>query len=977
MEEPNPFKNRNINTEGGHYNERIEGDYIQGNILKQITNIFIGRKYSSELANSRDRVQQIQLNQVSTEVESRINSSLHNRVYVVLEAEQNPSQVECPWDMEVKIGSKPKVRLKDTEIITVFDQPDIDGRLLILGQPGAGKTTILLKLAFDLIKRAKQDPTHPIPVLFSLSSWKNNNQSIKDWLVNQLKDKYGVRKDIGNKWVDNQEIIPLLDGLDELAAEYQEQCVKKINDFLHTGWSNPLVVCSRQEEYQQYATLLQLNSSLELYPFTIEQVYQYLENTGNLQLWGSISNDTYLNQLAKTPLLLNIIVLSAEEISQETWQQMKSSEERLSYLFEVYIHRMLKRPYKDKKQPKQENTKRWLGWLAQRLIDENASEFLIERLQPYWLQTENQIFVYNFLVGEILLTLFRWVNILSNVEYLGLTLGLIIGQISGKILIDEQIEKIRRFLNYLDQYNMFIGGLSYLISAEIPSKLLSDFQLISDFYLIKGLIFGWILGLMLELNGSTIQSFEKFNFSFNFFSTALVSDLKSGLKTGLKLGIISVIILALLALIIVVLNSYYGLISHVLNRYNKLMLLWILALIIITIIFLGLCIGLFFGLVHGLIDGLISGFLKQELENKTVPNQGVRQSVINSVIIALICSFSFILFLLIIRFVLFSLLILLIFILHYQNNLNNNLEKYLFPNLESTLFLVRSLTIIIGIYVGNSAIGHLVLRVILWSNGCVPWNYAKFLNYCTNRLFLQRVGGSYRFMHDLLRQHFANSYAQNEKRYEEALTSFDKAIQLNSKPAWAWAQQGRSLLKLERYEEALTSFNKAIQLDSTYAWTWGQQGWLLLKLERYEEALTSFNKAIQLDSKDAWTWGQQGRSLLKLERYEEALTSFNKAIQLDSKDAWAWGQQGWLLLKLERYEEALTSLNKAIQLDSKDAWALYNLACSYAMQGNIELTIDNLRRAIELNTNCKESAKTDPDFANIREHELFKNLVDK
>lgn len=64
-------------------------------------------------------------------------------------------------------------------------------------------------------------------------------------------------------------------------------------------------------------------------------------------------------------------------------------------------------------------------------------------------------------------------------------------------------------------------------------------------------------------------------------------------------------------------------------------------------------------------------------------------------------------------------------------------------------------------------------------------------------------------------------------------------------------------------------------------------------------------------------------------------------------------------------------------MDATNAWALYNLACCYAMQRNIELTIDNLRRAIELNTNWKESAKTDSDFANIREHELFKNLVDK
>ncbi|MDZ8258084.1 zinc-ribbon domain-containing protein [Nostoc sp. ChiQUE01b] len=69
--------------------------------------------------------------------------------------------------------------------------------------------------------------------------------------------------------------------------------------------------------------------------------------------------------------------------------------------------------------------------------------------------------------------------------------------------------------------------------------------------------------------------------------------------------------------------------------------------------------------------------------------------------------------------------------------------------------------ILIGIVVtGIPVIKHFILRIILSSNRYAPWNYAKFLDYCTDRLFLQRVGGGYRFMHDLLRQHFANSYAQ-------------------------------------------------------------------------------------------------------------------------------------------------------------------------------------------------------------------------
>ena len=66
------------------------------------------------------------------------------------------------------------------------------------------------------------------------------------------------------------------------------------------------------------------------------------------------------------------------------------------------------------------------------------------------------------------------------------------------------------------------------------------------------------------------------------------------------------------------------------------------------------------------------------------------------------------------------------------------------------------LALLIGIPIsGTPVIKHVILRLILYFNGYIPWNYARFLDYCTERLFLQRVGGRYRFIHKLLQDHFA------------------------------------------------------------------------------------------------------------------------------------------------------------------------------------------------------------------------------
>ncbi len=187
---------------------------------------------------AKPNLKAVLLKAIKMQVETRLESSLHNRVYIIPSQDKNPNQVEHPWSIDVKSGSKPKVRLpQNTHIITVFDQAGIDGRLLILGQPGAGKTTMLLELTQKLVERAENNLNEPIPILLSLSSWQNDQQSIKDWIITELNSGkyYKVRKDITLQWLEEGEIIPLLDGLDELAASRQESCVQKLKEFLQPG----------------------------------------------------------------------------------------------------------------------------------------------------------------------------------------------------------------------------------------------------------------------------------------------------------------------------------------------------------------------------------------------------------------------------------------------------------------------------------------------------------------------------------------------------------------------------------------------------------------------------------------------------------------------------------------------------------------------------------------------------------------------
>jgi hypothetical protein len=58
------------------------------------------------------------------------------------------------------------------------------GRLVVPGEPGAGKTMLMVRLVLDLL--ARRDPGGPVPFLASAASWNPSVQDLRGWLGAQL-----------------------------------------------------------------------------------------------------------------------------------------------------------------------------------------------------------------------------------------------------------------------------------------------------------------------------------------------------------------------------------------------------------------------------------------------------------------------------------------------------------------------------------------------------------------------------------------------------------------------------------------------------------------------------------------------------------------------------------------------------------------------------------------------------------------------
>src|SRR5262249_20735533 len=142
---------------------------------------------------------------------------------------------------------------------------------------GAGKTTLLLELTQQLLAQAEVDPAEPMPVVFHLSSWAVERRTLAVWLVDELHMRYGVSRRLGQMWVGTEQVIPLLDGLDEVPSEHREACVAAINAFHIDQGPLPLVVCSRVAEYEVLRAKLKLRGAIIIQPFARADVDRYLQ----------------------------------------------------------------------------------------------------------------------------------------------------------------------------------------------------------------------------------------------------------------------------------------------------------------------------------------------------------------------------------------------------------------------------------------------------------------------------------------------------------------------------------------------------------------------------------------------------------------------------------------------------------------------------------------------------------------------------
>jgi hypothetical protein len=665
-------------------------------------------------------------------------------------------------------------------------------RLLIFGELGSGKTTQLLKLLMELLARA-EDPVgkHPIPVVFNLSSWAVKRQPLTEWLVEELNTSYAIPAEIGKNWVELNQIIPLLDGLDEVARAYLPECIQTINDCL--GHLSHCVVCCRASVYLEQDQRVHIRTAAFVEPLTLLQIDDYLSDPDEHldALREAIHADSKLQGLAKVPMNLRILALAYHEKSTSELLEILTSPTIPSEqkLCEAFVQRMLQ----DRSIVERygsEQVKVGLGWLAQKLEENKLKEFYIERMQPGWLAEERSQQLYRRVAVELLPRLL--IGLVSGL-YIGLLLGsieigLLGGVTFGLLSIVEEVKRVHGSIwSWESWQRSIVRGLVFGLFFGLLLGLRSGLGTGLVFGIEQGVLFGPFIGLIRR----------------NEIDSELISDSKR-LKTNWRLrvgrGLISISRGIVIGLIVTTVTRtfvdplnglfcglFFGLLSILIRRveveirpaeivkWSWISLRWSLVRGLLEGIFFGLLYGLLVGLyfimvvglsnegllaatvfalffiLHyggpfvlmlGLSRGLINGLSSDMLDSRSIakPNQGIRRSAYNSVVLGSV----------------YGLFIAVILAASLQ------LILPLTVLTQSRVIIYALLGglvggIITGFFGGGSeCIKHIILRLLLWRHKHIPWNYTDFLEYVYQKRFLRKAGGGYIFWYPPLRDYFAS-----------------------------------------------------------------------------------------------------------------------------------------------------------------------------------------------------------------------------
>lgn len=192
--------------------------------------------------------------------------------------------------------------------------------LMVLGGPGAGKSTFLRKMGMEALKGEKGGFKHNcIPVFIELKRFASSDIDIEKFIIEEFRIcGFPVPDQFTAKALERGKLLILLDGLDEVPSQNLNETISQIQNFVDTYHQNRFIASCRTAAYRGNFRRF---SDVAMADFDDEQIQQFINNwfhgeddqqtkTGE-KCWELLEKpeNQAAKELAHTPLLLTFLCL--------------------------------------------------------------------------------------------------------------------------------------------------------------------------------------------------------------------------------------------------------------------------------------------------------------------------------------------------------------------------------------------------------------------------------------------------------------------------------------------------------------------------------------------------------------------------------------------------------------------------------------------------------------------------------------------
>ena len=66
-------------------------------------------------------------------------------------------------------------------------------------------------------------------------------------------------------------------------------------------------------------------------------------------------------------------------------------------------------------------------------------------------------------------------------------------------------------------------------------------------------------------------------------------------------------------------------------------------------------------------------------------------------------------------------------------------------------------------------------------------------------------------------------------------------------PKYAWSNKGAALFSQGKYDEAIASYDRAIEINPDYKQAWNNKGIVYFNMGKYSDAIVCYDRAIAID----------------------------------------------------------------------------------------------------------------------------------